>query len=415
MANNKTLSNAKRAKKDEFYTQLVDIENELVHYKAHFKDKVVFCNCDDPYESNFFKFFAANFNHLGLKKLIATCYDPSPIAGRQLDIFSQGILPKTEKKAFKIEISEVIDANNDGAINLADVEYLIKNDSNVLSLLEGNGDYKSKECELLLDESDIVVTNPPFSQLNDYILFLYKHKKKFLVMCNHNIVHYTEIFPLIKNNELWLGYNSNKTVKFAMPDYYEKWDEIIDGIKYGKVPSIGWITNLDIKKRHEDLILYKAYNEADYPKYENLDAIDVEKVSEIPYDYFGMMGVPDTFLDQYNPMQFEVLGADGIPKYAEELHMGRIGEDWMSRYRRNGGTGHYTANMKSLVITRDGIPKKPYSRILIRRRQQKETNDGGVGANHYSPLQTAQPKPYHQPDTTLPIAAEDPETYNQNR
>ena len=188
-------------------------------------------------------------------------------------------------------------------------------------------------------------------------------------MCNHNIVHYTEIFPLIKNNELWLGYNSNKTVRFAIPDYYEKWDEIIDGIKYGKVPSIGWITNLDIKKRHENLILYRTYNESDYPKYENLDAIDVERVAEIPCDYYGIMGVPDTLLDQYNPDQFEILGADGIPQYAEELNIGRIGDDWMNRYRKNGGTGHYTANMRSIVMTKAGVPKKPYSRILIRRRQ----------------------------------------------
>lgn len=301
MANNKTMAQAKKAKKDEFYTQLVDIESELVHYKHHFHNKVVFCNCDDPYESNFFKYFAANFNFLGLKKLIATCYDPSPFAGKQLDIFGEGLLTETEKKAYKIEISEVTDVNNDGAINLADVEYLIKNDKNVLSKLKGNGDYKSKECEALLEEADVVVTNPPFSQLNDYILFLYKHRKKFLVMCNHNIVHYTEIFPLIKNNEMWLGYNSNKTVRFAMPDYYEKWDEIVDGVKYGKVPAIGWITNLDIQKRHEDLILFRSYNESDYPKYENLDAIDVEKVADIPADYYGIMGVPDTLLDQYNP------------------------------------------------------------------------------------------------------------------
>lgn len=369
MANNKTLSNAKRAKKDEFYTQLADIESELIHYKTHFRGKTIFCNCDDPYESNFFKYFAANFNHLGLKKLIATCYDPSPIAGQQLDFFSQGILPKSEKKAYKIEITEVADANNDGAINLADVEYLIKNNKNVLSKLEGNGDYKSKECEMLLDEADIVVTNPPFSQLNDYILFLHNHSKKFLVMCNHNIVHYTEIFPLIKNNEMWLGYNSNKTVKFAIPNYYEKWDEIIEGVKFGKVPSIGWITNLDITKRHENLILYKTYNESDYPKYENFDAIDVEKVSEIPCDYYGIMGVPDTVLDQYNPEQFEILGADGIPQSAIELGIGRIGEEWMKKYRANGGTGHYTANMKSIVLIRNGIAKKPYSRIFIRRRK----------------------------------------------
>lgn len=212
-------------------------------------------------------------------------------------------------------------------------------------------------------------------------------------MCNHNVVHYTEIFPLIKNNEIWLGYNSNKTVKFAMPEHYEKWDEIINGVKFGKVPSIGWLTNLDLKKRHEDLILYKPYIPEEYPKYSNFDAIDVDKISNIPFDYFGVMGVPDTLLDQYNPEQFEILGADGIPQYAAELGIGRIGEEWMQIYRQNGGTGHYTANMRSLVLIKNGVPNKPYSRILIRRRQNN-----------------AQPSPYPQSETQLPYAAENGET-----
>lgn len=370
MARNKTLSNAKVAKKDEFYTQLVDIENELRHYAEHFRNKVVFCNCDDPYESNFFKYFAMNFNRLGLKRLIATCYNGSPVQGNELLLQFDSDNPEEPKKiAYKIEISEVHDANGDGAIDLADVRYLLQNDKNAISILKGNGDFRSPECVELLKQADIVVTNPPFSLLNEYILFLYNSNKKFLIMCNHNVVHYTEIFPLIKENKIWLGYNSNKTVRFSIPDYYEKWDTIIDGVKYGKVPSIGWLTNLDIKKRHEDLILYKKYNSNDYPTYNNLDAIDVEKVSDIPCDYFGIMGVPDTFIDQYNPEQFEILGADGIPKYAEELNIIRIGEEWMQKYRESGGTGHYTANMKSLVMIKKGIPKKPYSRILIRRKQ----------------------------------------------
>lgn len=376
MATNKTLSNAKTAKKDEFYTQIQDIENELKHYTKHFYNRVVFCNCDDPYESNFFKYFAMNFNQLGLKKLIATCYDGSPIANTQLQLFDDSrdatCHVPTEKKriAYKIVITEVTDANNDGAIDLSDVEWLIRNKHNVLTKLKGNGDFRSDECIELLKEADIVVTNPPFSLLNEYVLFLYKANKKFLVMCNHNIVHYTEIFPLIKENKIWLGYNSNKTVTFSIPNHYEKWDSIIDGIKYGKVPTIGWITNLGIKKRHEDIILYKKYNPNDYPTYCNLNAIDVEKVSDIPCDYFGIMGVPDTFLDQYNPEQFEILGADGITKYADELGIERIGENWMEIYRGAGGTGHYTANMKSLVLIKNKIPKKPYSRILIRRRQK---------------------------------------------
>ena len=354
MAGNKSLSNAKRAKKDEFYTQLSDIENELRHYKEHFRDKVVFCNCDDPRISNFFHYFSYNFEQLGLKKLITTCYK-----SQSRDLFSQN----DSERAIWLEYYGDKNGNRVPDPNEIGIHYL-----------NGDGDFRSAECVELLEQADIVVTNPPFSLLNEYILFLHRHKKKFIVMCNHNVVHYTEIFPLIKNNEMWLGYNSNKTVRFAMPDYYEKWDEIVDGIKYGKVPSIGWLTNLDIKKRHEDLILYKTYNAQDYPKYENLDAIDVEKVAEIPYDYYGLMGVPDTLLDQYNPEQFEILGADGIPQYAEELNIARIGEDWMKRYRAYGGTGHYTANMRSIVMTKNGVPKKPFSRIFIRQRQKQQNS-----------------------------------------
>ena len=354
MAGNKSLSNAKRAKKDEFYTQLSDIENELRHYKEHFRDKVVFCNCDDPRISNFFHYFSYNFEQLGLKKLITTCYK-----SQSRDLFSQN----DSERAIWLEYYGDKNGNRVPDPNEIGIHYL-----------NGDGDFRSAECVELLEQADIVVTNPPFSLLNEYILFLNRHKKKFIVMCNHNVVHYTEIFPLIKNNEMWLGYNSNKTVRFAMPDYYEKWDEIVDGIKYGKVPSIGWLTNLDIKKRHEDLILYKTYNAQDYPKYENLDAIDVEKVAEIPYDYYGLMGVPDTLLDQYNPEQFEILGADGIPQYAEELNIARIGEDWMKRYRAYGGTGHYTANMRSIVMTKNGVPKKPFSRIFIRQKQKQQNS-----------------------------------------
>lgn len=353
MAGNKTLANAKKAKKDEFYTQLIDIENELKYYKEHFQGKIVFCNCDDPRVSNFFHYFSYNFEQLGLKKLITTCYK-----SQERDLFSQN----NSERAIWLEYNGDKNGNR-----VPDPEEI------GINYLKGDGDFRSAECIELLKQADIVVTNPPFSLLNEYLLLLYKHKKKFIVMCNHNVVHYTEIFPLIKNNEIWLGYNSNKTVRFAMPESYNKWDEIVDGVKYGKVPSIGWLTNLDITKRHEDLILYRTYNELDYPKYENFNAIDVERVADIPMDYYGVMGVPDTLLDQYNPEQFEILGADGIPQYADELKIGRIGEQWMKKYRESGGTGHYTANMKSLVLIRNGMPKKPYSRILIRRRQQPQT------------------------------------------
>lgn len=295
MGTNASLRKADKAKNDEFYTRLEDIEKELSHYKAYFKGKTVFCNCDDPYESNFFKYFAMNFNFLGLKKLIATCYDSSPVVGEQLSLFP-------DKRPYKIEITEVTDENGDGAIDLADVEYLLKNKHNTRTKLK-SGDFRSEECIELLKQADIVVTNPPFSLFREYVAQLIEYNKKFLIICNKNALTYKEIFPLIKENKLWIGYESP--------------NEFFDG--NGKITKqvnglCRWLTNLDIAKRHEMLPLYKKYSPEEYPKYDNYPAINVDKTADIPYDYDGLMGVPITFLDKYNPEQYEII--DAINRYS---------------------------------------------------------------------------------------------------
>lgn len=308
----RNLDKAKEAKKDEFYTQLVDIENELKHYRQHFRGKTILCNCDDPYESNFFKYFANNFNAFGLKKLIATCYNGSPVQGSELMIDFGDFKEEPKKIAYKVEITEVSDLNGDGRVDLADVRYLIQNDKNVLSILKENGDFRSRECIELLKEADIVVTNPPFSLFREYVAQLMKYKKKFIIIGNMNAITYKEIFPLIKNNLLWLGPSiTSGDRKFWVPDNYELRaagcgiDET--GRKYIRVKGVRWFTNLDHKKRHEELILYHIYSTEEYPKYDNYDAINVNATNDIPVDYDGIMGVPITFLDKYNPDQFEII------------------------------------------------------------------------------------------------------------
>ncbi len=313
MAKNGSLTAARDAKQDEFYTQLDDISNELKHYTQHFQGKVVFCNCDDPYESNFFKYFAVNFNKLGLKKLIATCYDGSPVQGNELLLDFGDTTDDPKKIAYKVEITEVKDFNNDGAVNLADIRYLMQNDKNVISILKGNGDFRSDECVELLKESDVVVTNPPFSLFREFVALMMKYQKPFLVIGSQNNITYKDVFKYLRNNELWLGYKSGD-MSFRVPDYFEPratryWvDET--GQKWRSMGNICWFTNLDIQKRHEDLDLYRYYAPGEYPTYDNCDAINVAKVSEIPMDYEGAMGVPITFLDKYNPDQFEILGLD---------------------------------------------------------------------------------------------------------
>jgi len=305
------LNNAKKNKADEFYTQLPDIEAEMRHYKEHFFGKVIFCNCDDPFESNFFKYFAMNFNFLGLKKLIATCYAASAVAGEQLSLFDVVNLGETTaaSRPHKIEITEVTDENGDGAVDLTDVEYLLKNKQNMLTLLEGNGDFRSAECIELLKEADIVVTNPPFSLFREYVSLLKEHGKDFIIIGNTNALTYKETFKLIKEDEMRTGYtNFNVGMYFMVPDEWEQYHKIENGHKLVRVSTSCWFTSLEVKKHKEFLTLYKRYSPEEYPHYDNYDAINVDKVSDIPLDWDGAMGVPITFLDKLNPEQFEVLG-----------------------------------------------------------------------------------------------------------
>ena len=302
----KDLAQAKDAKKDEFYTKLDDIAKELKNYRPYFKDKVVFCNCDDPYESNFFKYFALNFNALGLKKLIATCYNGSPIAGDELPLIFEIEESEPKKIAYKVEITEVHDYNNDGAINLADVQYLIQNEKNVLSILKGNGSFDSSESIELLKEADIVVTNPPFSLFREFLSLLDKHGKQFIIIGNTNALTYKETFKMFQEDKIRTGYtNFNVGMFFQVPDTYEKFHHVENGRKVARVSTSCWFTNLPVAKHNEDLILYKHYTPEEYPTYDNYDAINVNTYTDIPCDYDGAIGVPITFLDKYNPNQFE--------------------------------------------------------------------------------------------------------------
>lgn len=296
----KTLTDAKKNKNDEFYTQSADIEKELAHYKEHFAGKTVLCNCDDPRVSNFFKFFALKFDEFKLKRLITTCYK-----NQDVDLFSQN---NCEKAVWIDYRGNPADKTN---TDFSTIE--VKN-------LDGDGDFRSAECVELLKQADIVVTNPPFSLFREYVAQLVEYDKKFIIIGNKNAITYKEIFPLIKENKLWTGYRGFSGGMWFVSDYEGKTEKVIDGQKLINVPSI-WFTNLDIKKRHEELVLYKHYTPEEYPKYDNYDAINVDKVSDIPCDYFpsencsGNMGVPITFLDKYNPEQFEIVkfrkGNDG--------------------------------------------------------------------------------------------------------
>lgn len=364
---NKFMENAKRKKKDEFYTQLEDIELELKNYRDHFKGKSVLCNCDDPYESNFFKYFAMNFNFLGLKKLIATCYATSPIIYTQLSLFDLEEVVSMDyegKKPYKIVITEVKDLNEDGAVDLADVEYLIKNKKNTLTLLKGDGDFRSDECIELMKEVDIVVTNPPFSLFREYVAQLIEYNKQFLIIGNINAVTYKEIFPLLKNNKMWIGESirgSGRT--FMVPKDYPfadgatyKVDE--KGNKYIRVRGVRWFTNLDYPKRHEDLLIYKTYNDNDYPKYDNYNAIEVSEVTNIPCDYYGVMGVPITFIDKYNPEQFEILGITDRQNTSGLR---------TKKYTEKDSPKYNDLNARSVLKLDTGY-KPQYARILIRRK-----------------------------------------------
>lgn len=296
---------AARAKNDEFYTLLTDIEKEMRHYRKHFKGKTVFCNCDDPFESNFFKYFVLNFNRLGLKRLIATCYEGSTVAE-----YRNG-----KAKPYKAVVTTVHDTTGDGGIDMEDIRNLFELGENELTELEGNGDFRSGECLELLDEADIVVTNPPFSLFREYVATLMEHNKKFIIIGNSNAITYKEIFPLIMQNKLWLGVTRSGTGSMwfrIMDDFPVKSGQKVEnGIRYQTIGNSAWFTNLDVKKRHEEMILVKRYTPEAYPHYDNYDAIEVSKVVDIPCDYAGVMGVPITFLGKYNPDQFEIIGISG--------------------------------------------------------------------------------------------------------
>jgi hypothetical protein len=393
VAGNETLARATRAKNDEFYTQLLDIEAELRHYRDQFRGKVVFCNCDDPYESNFFKYFAMNFGYLGLKKLITTSYTGSPITGEQLSLLDIEGMPRDvpEKAAYRVEITEVPDANNDGAIDLSDVEYLLKNERNVLTLLAGNGDFRSAECIALLDEADIVVTNPPFSLFRQYVGQLVEHGKQFVILGNQNAITYSEIFKLIKEDRLWLGYDNGGEKWFRVPDDYVHTTDkskikVEDGVRYLAMKNMAWFTNLDTTRRHELLTLYKRYTSEEYPRYDNYDAIEVARYMDIPYDYPGAMGVPITFLDKYNPEQFEILGltsgrdefeARPTKRYVNARQIKPDGTESSGGKVNTGGPAllmaHRPAN--GTVYVAEGVTGylvRTYPRIMIRPRPTGE-------------------------------------------
>ena len=350
MAGNKSLTKANKAKEDEFYTQLSDIEKELVHYREYFRDKVVFCNCDDPYESNFFKYFALNFNALGLKKLIATCYDGSPIAQQELPLFPEAET-EPKRKAYKVEISEVPDMDGNGTADLTDVQLLLKSsDNNVKAELKGNGSFDSPESIELLKEADIVVTNPPFSLFREFLALLDKYNKQFIIIGNTNALTYKETFKMFQEDKIRTGYtNFNVGMYFQVPDSWEKFHHIENGKKMARVSTSCWFTNLPVSKHNEELILIKHYTPEEYPKYDNYDAINVNTYTDIPCDFEGAMGVPITFLDKYNPKQFEIIwttdrGGDG---YLEEFK-----KPW-DRY-------------DAPVLNGKGL----YTRILIRKKPQ---------------------------------------------
>ncbi len=373
---------AKKNKADEFYTQLKDIENELKHYKKYFKGKTIFCNCDDPYESNFFKYFALNFNHLGLKKLIAIGYDSSPFAGAELDLFNYMEIANYKSKAFKIEITETPDLNKDGAVDLNDIIELLKQGKNVLTRLKGDGDFRSEESIASLKEADIVITNPPFSLFREYVAQLEEYDKNFIIIGNTNALTYKEIFRMFKEDKIRTGYtNFNVGMYFLVPDYYEKYTLMEDGQKYVRVSTSCWFTSLPVEKHNEELVLYRKYDSNKYPEYVNYDAINIDTYKDIPYDFAGNMGVPITFLDKYNPNQFEIiaLGIVGSIDFTNERRMEIL--------KKGEPTGKYTVNAKGTLYRKHnpGKDKKHpafkdcetgelyqsiYARVIIKKRNR---------------------------------------------
>jgi hypothetical protein len=342
MAGNINLHAANKAKKDEFYTQLVDIENELRHYKEHFKGKTVLCNCDDPRVSNFFHYFSYNFEQLGLKKLITTCYK-----NQNRDLFSQN----DAEQAIWLEYFGDRNGNR-----VPDPEEI------GIHYFKGDGDFRSQECIELLKEADIVVTNPPFSLFREYVAQLIKYEKKFVIIGHQNAIGYKEIFPLIRDNKIWLGYG----FKGGAGHFISKYEDVATAGDHRegmiRVSGVNWFTNLDHNKRHEELDLVCHYSVEEYPIYANYDAIEVSKTSDIPYDYPDKMGVPTTFLDKYNPDQFEIIG----------LAEGDLGKELgLKPYDRELKKLNKSLRDGQVFYMKNGIPQKPYSRIIIRNKHPK--------------------------------------------
>lgn len=375
MAGNDSFARAKNAREDEFYTQLTDIEKELRHYRQHFKGKTVLCNCDDPFESNFFKYFVLNFNRLGLKKLIATCYFSSPIVGQQFRYrfdangqmsFSFGEPPADtgdSKRPYKAVVTQVYDKTGDGGVDMLDVAELFKSGENELTELTGNGDFRSDECLTLLDEADIVCTNPPFSLFREYVTILLEHGKSFVIIGSLNAITYKEIFPLLQDNKIWLGMGfQNGDAYFRIPE--ENARDFAQGVynpESGLVHfrNCTWYTNLDLKRRHEEMILVKRYTSDSYNHYDNYDAIDVTALDQIPCDYAGVMGVPLTIMQCHNPDQFEIIGF-GKGELAKSI-----------------GVGKNHRGRADLAFTLpDGKHKCPYGRILVRNKHPEPPRGG---------------------------------------
>ena len=347
---NKNLHQAKNAKKDEFYTQLADIENELKHYKDHFRGKTVFCNCDDPRVSNFFHYFSHRFESLGLKKLITTCYK-----NQNMDLFST----HENEKAVMLEYNG--DKNGDKTPNAEEIGIIE---------LEGDGDFRSAESIELLKQADIVVTNPPFSLFREYLDQLMEYDKKFIILGNMNAITYRDVFKYIKDDRLWLGPSiTSGDREFQVPEDYEmkasgqRIDE--SGKKFIRVKGVRWFTNLDHSKRHEELDLFKEYTPEEYPKYYNFNAINIDKTKEIPCDYAGAMGVPITFLDKYNPDQFEILGL-GISNSGIEAGV-KPYEPEHKKYRKE--VQKRGAVDGDLYFVKNGVVEVPYARILIKNKK----------------------------------------------
>lgn len=355
---NSTLGRAKEAREDEFYTQLNDIENELRHYRKHFRDKVVLCNCDDPYESNFFRYFALNFNRLGIKRLIATCYSGSPITGTQLPLFGD-VTEEERRTPYKAVVTTVHDTTGDGGVDMLDVAELFRLGENSIERLGGDGDFRSAECVALLDEADIVVTNPPFSLFREYVTQLVGHGKGFVIIGPTSGAKYKETFPLIKEDKMWLGYGfANGDSYFKIPpenarDYASGVYDPNTGLVHFR--NVTWFTNLDIKKRHEERVLVRRYSPESYFHYTNFDGIDVPRLTEIPCDWTGNMGVPITFLSEHNPEQFEIVGL-GEGDLAKEI----------------GITRNHEGRTKVEYLDADGKYKRPWARIIIRNLHPEE-------------------------------------------